>query len=81
MFILIWYFFTGEKIPPKATLIFEVELLDVQDGPKPENIFKKIDTDEDNKLSREEVLPLLILIVLTVMVHRSMGNMVEWFTN
>lgn len=71
------FFFTGEKIPPKATLIFEVELLDVQDGPKPENIFKKIDTDEDNKLSREEVLPLLILIVLTVMVHRSMGNMVE----
>lgn len=49
------FVFPGEKIPPKATLIFEVELLDVQDGPKPENIFKKIDTDEDNKLSREEV--------------------------
>nr|XP_022323836.1 FK506-binding protein 2-like isoform X1 [Crassostrea virginica] len=50
----------GEKIPPKATLIFEVELLDVQDGPKPENIFKKIDTDEDNKLSREEISAHLV---------------------
>eukprot|EP00105_Crassostrea_gigas_P004193 XP_011417332.1 PREDICTED: FK506-binding protein 2 isoform X1 [Crassostrea gigas] len=50
----------GEKIPPKSTLIFEVELLDVQDGPKPENIFKKIDTDEDNKLSREEISAHLV---------------------
>lgn len=50
----------GEKIPPKATLIFEVELLDVQDGPKPENIFKKIDTDEDNKLSREEISDFIV---------------------
>ncbi|XP_062589996.1 uncharacterized protein LOC134251605 isoform X1 [Saccostrea cucullata] len=50
----------GEKIPPKATLIFEVELLDIQDGPKPENIFKKIDTDEDNRLSREEISAHLV---------------------
>lgn len=57
----VFYLSTGEKIPPKSTLIFEVELLDVQDGPKPENIFKKIDTDEDNKLSREEVRPLLLI--------------------
>ncbi|XP_062589997.1 uncharacterized protein LOC134251605 isoform X2 [Saccostrea cucullata] len=50
----------GEKIPPKATLIFEVELLDIQDGPKPENIFKKIDTDEDNRLSREEISDFIV---------------------
>ena len=64
------FVFPGEKIPPKATLIFEVELLDVQDGPKPENIFKKIDTDEDNKLSREEVWYSYFLLCRSLTAHR-----------
>ena len=46
---------TGDVIPGGATLIFEVELLDIDEGPAPENFFKEIDADNDNKLSREEV--------------------------
>ena len=45
----------GELIPPKASLTFEVELLDIKDGVPPQNVFKEIDADEDNKLSQEEV--------------------------
>ena len=54
-------YFLGDKIPANATLVFDVELLDIQDGPKPENIFKKIDSDKDNQLSREEVKYAYIL--------------------
>jgi FK506-binding protein 14 len=46
----------GEKIPPKATLKFEVECLKIEDGESPSNIFKEIDVDNDNQLSREEVM-------------------------
>lgn len=45
----------GESIPPKSTLIFEVECVSVDDGPAPVNIFKEIDSDSDNQLSREEL--------------------------
>jgi len=45
----------GDRIPPKATLIFEVECINVEDGPSPVNVFKEIDGNDDNQLSREEV--------------------------
>lgn len=45
----------GDIIPPSATLHFEVELIDTEDGPTPVNVFKQIDLDEDNQLSREEL--------------------------
>lgn len=44
-----------DKIPAKSTLIFDIECLKVEDGPNPVNVFKEIDLDQDNKLSRQEV--------------------------
>lgn len=45
----------GEVIPGGATLIFDIELIAVEDGPAPVNVFKQIDLDADNNLSREEL--------------------------
>lgn len=44
-----------DQIPPRSTLIFEIEVLKIEDGPKPINVFKEIDADSDNRLSRKEV--------------------------
>ena len=35
----------GDIIPGGATLYFEIELLDTEDGPAPVNVFKQIDLD------------------------------------
>merc|ERR1712223_617822 len=43
----------GDIIPGGATLYFEIELLDTEDGPAPVNVFKQIDLDSDQQLSRE----------------------------
>ncbi|KAL0851689.1 hypothetical protein ABMA28_000022 [Loxostege sticticalis] len=45
----------GNVIPPHATLNFEVELINIGDSPPTTNVFKEIDADKDNMLSREEV--------------------------
>ncbi|GLV45609.1 FK506-binding protein 14 [Carabus blaptoides fortunei] len=45
----------GKVIPGGATLIFEVELINIGDAPPTTNVFKEIDADKDNMLSREEV--------------------------
>ncbi|KAJ3628928.1 hypothetical protein MTP99_013362 [Tenebrio molitor] len=45
----------GNVIPGGATLLFEVELLSIGDSPPTTNVFKEIDNDKDNQLSREEV--------------------------
>ncbi|XP_063837886.1 uncharacterized protein LOC135086969 isoform X1 [Ostrinia nubilalis] len=45
----------GNVIPPHATLHFEVELINIGDSPPTTNVFKEIDADKDNLLSREEV--------------------------
>merc|ERR1712037_424131 len=45
----------GDIIPGGATLFFEVELIDTEEGPTPVNVFKQIDTDADNALSRDEI--------------------------
>lgn len=42
-------------IPPHATLHFDVELINIGDSPPTTNVFKEIDADADNMLSREEV--------------------------
>lgn len=45
----------GDVIPPFATLHFDVELINIGDSPPTTNVFKEIDADKDNMLSREEV--------------------------
>lgn len=45
----------GNVIPGGATLLFDVELINISDTPPTANVFKEIDTDHDNQLSREEV--------------------------
>ncbi|XP_013785574.2 peptidyl-prolyl cis-trans isomerase FKBP7-like, partial [Limulus polyphemus] len=46
----------GTSIPSNATLIFETELLNIEDGPPLVNLFKEIDSNEDSQLSREELV-------------------------
>ncbi|XP_055310235.1 uncharacterized protein LOC129573583 isoform X1 [Sitodiplosis mosellana] len=45
----------GNVIPGGATLMFEVELLDIGNSHPTTNVFKEIDENRDNQLSREEV--------------------------
>lgn len=45
----------GNVIPGGATLIFEVELINIGDSAPTTNVFKEIDDNKDNQLSREEV--------------------------
>jgi len=45
----------GDIIPGGATLFFDVELMGVEDGPTPVNVFKQIDADGDAALTREEI--------------------------
>ncbi|GLG92497.1 12 kDa FK506-binding protein [Gryllus bimaculatus] len=45
----------GNVIPGGATLTFEVDLVNIGDSPPPVNVFKEIDADKDQMLSREEV--------------------------
>ena len=35
--------------------MFDIELLETEDGPPPVNVFKQIDNDIDNQISREEL--------------------------
>lgn len=49
----------SDVIPPKSTLIFEVELVSIEEGESPVNVFKQIDLNNDEQLSREEVSAFL----------------------
>ncbi|KAH8331584.1 hypothetical protein KR074_006540 [Drosophila pseudoananassae] len=46
----------GNVIPPKATLLFDVELINIGNAPPTTNVFKEIDENADKQLSREEVI-------------------------
>lgn len=58
------FLFLGDTIPGGATLIFDVELVSIRDGPKPQNIFKEIDADDDKLLSKDEVMLIFLSFFL-----------------
>ncbi|KAM9308821.1 peptidyl-prolyl cis-trans isomerase FKBP14 [Gastrophryne carolinensis] len=43
------------KIPPDSTLIFEMNLLEIRNGPRSHESFQEMDLNDDWKLSKEEV--------------------------
>jgi FK506-binding protein 14 len=45
----------GNVIPGGATLLFDVELVNIGDSPPTTNVFKEIDENKDMQLSRDEV--------------------------
>lgn len=50
----------GDVIPGGATLHFDIELLDIEDGPPVVNVFKEIDLDGDLQVSRDELNGYLV---------------------
>jgi len=51
----------GKIIPPDATLVFQVQLVQIIDSPPPKyNVFKQIDLNGDNRLSQGEVVESFI---------------------
>ncbi|XP_007905203.2 peptidyl-prolyl cis-trans isomerase FKBP14 [Callorhinchus milii] len=43
------------KIPPESIVIFEIELLEIRNGPRSHDSFMEMDLNDDWKLSRDEV--------------------------
>ncbi|XP_075414342.1 peptidyl-prolyl cis-trans isomerase FKBP14 isoform X2 [Tenrec ecaudatus] len=51
------------KIPPESTLIFNIDLLEIRNGPRSHESFQEMDLNDDWKLSKDEVLLLLLLLL------------------
>ncbi|XP_017281968.1 peptidyl-prolyl cis-trans isomerase FKBP14 [Kryptolebias marmoratus] len=47
------------KIPPSSTLIFDIELMEIRNGPRSHESFRDMDLNDDWKLSRQEVKEFL----------------------
>lgn len=63
-----------DQIPAKSTLVFEIEVLKIEEGPKPANVFKEIDQDGDGRLSRKEVGLFLKKQLTQAGQHGDMGS-------
>ncbi|KAK9513666.1 hypothetical protein VZT92_027181 [Zoarces viviparus] len=48
------------KIPPSSTLIFDIELMEIRNGPRSHESFREMDLNDDWKLCREEVKEYLM---------------------
>ena len=44
-----------DVIPGGATLVFDIELIDTEEGPAPVNVFAEIDSNTDKNIDREEL--------------------------
>ncbi|XP_006624768.1 FK506-binding protein 2 isoform X1 [Apis laboriosa] len=64
----------GNVIPGGATLLFEVELINISDSPPTANVFKEIDSDHDNQLSREEVRAMVSEYLRKQMIEAEKGS-------
>ena len=49
-----------QNIPANATLYFDIELMDISDGPQKKNVFKAIDANGDREISKEELREYLV---------------------
>lgn len=47
--------FWAGKIPPESTLIFNIDLLEIRNGPRSHESFQEMDLNDDWKLSKQEV--------------------------
>ena len=53
-----------QNIPPNSTLYFDIELMEIADGPQKKNVFKAIDANGDREISKEELKEYLVKQVL-----------------
>merc|ERR1712062_876788 len=49
-----------QNIPPNSTLYFDIELMDVSDGPQKKNVFRAIDAKGDREISKDELKEYLV---------------------
>ncbi|NWX84811.1 FKB14 isomerase, partial [Nothoprocta ornata] len=50
------------KIPPESTLIFNIDLLEIRNGPRSHESFQEMDLNDDWRLSKQEASGLLFLL-------------------
>lgn len=43
------------KIPPESTLVFDIEIMEIRNGPRSHESFREMDLNDDWKLSKQEV--------------------------
>lgn len=68
----------GNIFFPGATLMFDVELIHISDQPPTTNVFKEIDLNTDNQLSREEVSKMARLICFYSSRGLGILNLAAW---
>lgn len=55
IYIVNGYALFSGKIPPESTLIFDIEIIEIRNGPRSHESFQEMDLNDDWKLSKSEV--------------------------
>ena len=66
---LFGFFLSSERIPAKSTLLFDVELINIENGEKIPNVFRLIDINGDQLLSRDEVSIFSLSLSLYIYIY------------